>query len=519
VATRGEERQAVQALRAARRRRARASFDWVDALYRAYLTAAAAIAATLFLSGALGDARATAVERHDVAAYAPALIGCVLAVLVAAGLRAGGRGGPLVIEAADVQHLLLAPVDRGFALRGTVLRQLRSRVFVAVVAGAVVGNLAFRRLPGKPGAWIVAVALFGLLAAAAAHAAAVIASGRRLKGWLATVAGAALVLWSAADAILHTQTSPATYAGRLALLPLRHGGADWAAVGLFAVVVAAAVGAALAVVGGTSLELAQRRAELAAVLRFAVTMGDLRAVVLLRRQLASDLPRRRPWIRLRTRPTPYPVWRRSWQSFLRWPPVRIARVVVAGAVAGLAAVGSWHTTPLLAVVALALLVAAFDVTDPMAQEIDHPTLRDLLPVDARRLARRHLVGPLVLMAGVCLVGVLAALTVAAPATVLPVGLATSVSAALAAVCAAVLSTAIDPLKWITAPELNNVRVAAPFVVAGIGVLPILAARAADHAHQSPGQGAFGAVVPLAVVCVGVLAFAISQIAPRKALAT
>jgi Tfp pilus assembly protein PilN len=57
------------------------------------------------------------------------------------------------------------------------------------------------------------------------------------------------------------------------------------------------------------------------------------------------------------------------------------------------------------------------------------------------------------------------------------------------------------------------------VVAGVGVLPILAARAADHAHRSPGQGAFGAVVPLAILCVGVLAFAVAQIAPRRSPVT
>jgi hypothetical protein len=519
VATGVQERRAVQALRRARRRRARERFHWVDALYRAYLTGIGAIVATLFLSGALGDARATAAERHDIAVHAPALLGCLLAVLIAMGLRAGSRGGPLVIEAADVQHLLLAPIDRGIALSGTVMRQLRSRVFIAVVAGAVVGNLAFRRLPGRPGAWIASVAVFGLLAAAAGHAVAVNASGRRVRRSIATVAGSALVLWSVADVVLNVQTSPATWAGHLAVLPLRHGPADWAAAVAFAVVVVVLVLAALATVGGTSLELALRRAELTAVLRFAVTVGDLRAVVLLRRQLASELPRRTPWIRLPGGPTAYPVWRRSWQSFLRWPPVRIARVIAAGVVAGLAGAGSWHTTPLLAVTALALLVAAFDVTEPMAQEVDHPTLRDLHPVDARLLMRRHLAAPLVVMAGVCLVGVLAALAVAPPATVLPVGLATTITAAVAAVAAAVLSAGTDPFTWVTSPALNNARVAAPFVVAAIGVAPILAARAAERAHMSPGRGALGAVVVPLLLCAAVFAFTAAQIAPRRRSAT
>ena len=79
-----------------------------------------------------------------------------------------------------MHQILLAPVDRRLALRGPALAQLRSRVFVAAVAGAVVGNLAFRRLPGKPGVWIGCCLLFAALAAAAGMGAALLASGRRL---------------------------------------------------------------------------------------------------------------------------------------------------------------------------------------------------------------------------------------------------------------------------------------------------------------------------------------------------
>src|SRR4051812_41088967 len=133
--------------------------------------------------------------------------------LVLGSLRSGARGGPLVIEAADVQYLLLAPVDRGFALRGVVLRQLRTRAFFAVVIGAVVGNLAFRRLPGEPAPWVAALAGFGVVAAALSHSAAVVASGRKLGGTAATAIGALLVVWSAIDVLAQVQTSPATWAG------------------------------------------------------------------------------------------------------------------------------------------------------------------------------------------------------------------------------------------------------------------------------------------------------------------
>ena len=42
--------------------------------------------------------------------------------------------------------------------------------------------------------------------------------------------------------------------------------------------------------------------------------------ILLRRQLASERPRGEPWVRLRRAAARRdPVWRRGWQSFLRWP--------------------------------------------------------------------------------------------------------------------------------------------------------------------------------------------------------
>ena len=65
-----------------------------------------------------------------------------------AGLRSGARGGPLAIEEAEVQYVLLAPVDRGAALRPAALRQMRIAALAGAVLGAVVGNFVFRRVPG-----------------------------------------------------------------------------------------------------------------------------------------------------------------------------------------------------------------------------------------------------------------------------------------------------------------------------------------------------------------------------------
>ncbi|MEA2457630.1 MAG: hypothetical protein QOC95_602, partial [Thermoleophilaceae bacterium] len=313
-------REVLKELRTARRRVYLRQLDWVDALYKAYLTAVAAGIATLLLSGALGDTRAGAGSVHTIGARGPALLGVVLALIVAGALRSGARGGPLALQPPDVHQILLAPIDRGVALRGPAVAQLRSRVFVAAVAGAVVGNLAFRRLPGKPGAWVGCGVVFGVAAAALSMGGALIASGRRLAPWLSAVIGLALIGWSVADWLLHVTTSPATMLGRLAVAPLEQSAAVSIAVGV--VVALAVLAAGLAGVGGTSLEASLRRAGLVAQLRFAVTVQDLRTVILLRRQLAAELPRSRPWVRLALASGGSPlkaIWRRGWRSYLRWP--------------------------------------------------------------------------------------------------------------------------------------------------------------------------------------------------------
>ena len=400
-------------LRNARRRHYLRQLDWVDALYKAYLTAVGASVATLFLSGALGDAKAGAGSVHAIATRGPAVLGLLVALIAASALRSGARGGPLALQPPDVHQILLAPVDRGVALRGPAIAQLRSRLFVAAVTGAVVGNLAFRRLPGKPGLWVLCGVLFGLLAAGVSMGAALLASGRRLAPAWAAVAGIAVIGWSVADWLAHVTTSPATMLGQLAVAPLEQAVALHVVIGV--VVALAVLGAGLAVVGGTSLEASLRRAGLVAQLRFAVTVQDLRTVILLRRQLAAELPRSRPWVRLRPAAGGSPlkaIWRRGWRSYLRWPGARVVRVGALGLVAGASLGGAWRgTTPLVVVAGAALLLAALDAIEPLAQEIDHPIRRSLLPLRAKPLLRPHLAAPAAVMVATALVGTAAAFAV------------------------------------------------------------------------------------------------------------
>ena len=94
---------------------------------------------------------------------------------------------------------------------------MRSAAFVGLCVGAVAGNLAGQRLPGRFAGWVVAGAGFGLLAALLAVGAALVACGVRLSRPAGTALGVAVLGWSAADVTAGTATSPLTRVGRIAL--------------------------------------------------------------------------------------------------------------------------------------------------------------------------------------------------------------------------------------------------------------------------------------------------------------
>src|ERR1700729_4314769 len=157
---------ALRDLRAARRRRYAENVDLLEVLYRLYLGVLFGGWGLALISGALADARIDHHTVEEIQRHGPAALGILVAIAAAAGLRSGSRGGPLVLEPADVQHVLLSPVDRGAALRGLAVRRLRTAGFVGGVAGLIAGNFAFRRLPGRPAAWLLCGAVFGAAVAA-----------------------------------------------------------------------------------------------------------------------------------------------------------------------------------------------------------------------------------------------------------------------------------------------------------------------------------------------------------------
>jgi hypothetical protein len=510
---------ALRDLRAARRRRHVQELDWIDALYRVYLIAIFGTLAIALISGALGDANADQHALSEIDRHGAALLGLLVALGVAGGVRSGARGGPLAIEAAEVQHVLLAPVDRAAALRGPAMRRLRTAIFAGAVVGAVAGNLAFRRLPGRPAAWVACGALFCALIPLWALGAAIVASGRRLRPGWATPLAILIVGWSVADVLLDTKTSPATMLGQLAVLPLPSAGGSAALpiAGLVLALATAYVG--FRSLAGTSLEAAKRRAELVTQLRFAVTLQDLRTVILLRRELASERPRPRPWLRMRAPArSRLPVWRRDWESLLRWPAVRVGRAGVLGAVAGVSLCGVWRgTTPLVVVAGCALLVAGLDAIEPLAQEVDHPTRRDLLPQHPAWLTRRHLVAPTALMLLVSVVAVASALVAARSSVALELGAVMVIPVALVTLLSAALTATNDPYAFLVNPSLGYAYTGFPFLLAIAAVAPVLAAREAAKQGYPAAAAAASSEIILLWISVGVIWALGRRIAKRAAV--
>jgi hypothetical protein len=388
-------------LRAARRRHYLHEGDWVDSLYKAYVTVILAGVVLFYASVLLGNHELDPATIATITDRGASVLGLGVAMLVAFGLRSGARGGPLAPEAADVTYLFLAPIPRAPVLRSAALRQLRGVVLLPTIAGALAGSIAAGKIGGDRAEWVLAGGAFGALAALSLWGAALVASGTPLSVRRANVVAAVLVLWSVVDVVVESATAPTALVGRVALLPLEW---SWAALAGVALVLAL-VGSGLALVGNVSLEPLQRRARLLGELRFAATLQDMRSVIVLHRELAQELPRARPWwtVGAATRSGAY--WQRDWRGLARWPIARVARVAVLAVVAGVACVGVWDGTDAFIVVAgVAIFLAGIDAIEGLAQEADHPSRSNLLPVRAGDLALAHMAAPTCALIGFGVLG-------------------------------------------------------------------------------------------------------------------
>jgi hypothetical protein len=379
---------ALTDLRRLRRRKRVAQLDWFEAAYRVYLTGIVSVFATIALTGWVGGE--TVKDIGPVLKHGPTIVGALAALAIAMGLRSGSRGGPIALEVAEVRHVLLSPVDRRKALLPFAIRSIRSTTFAGIVAGAAMGVLADRRLPHQRIAWAGSGAATGATVALLFVASAFLASGIRLKRWIATALALVMVGGAAAD-IAGKIAWPTTVVGSLALWPIRRHPVD-----LIAPVVGLVIAAlAPSMLGRLSLNDAERRTALVGQMRMAVTLQDVRSVLVLRRQIVAERPRQRPWFKLPRWAGHSPFWRRGLQSFLRTPLTRVVRILVLLAGAAALAVPAMRGTPALVLLAgLMAYVVGLDLVEPLAQSVENSDRSDQFPLDTGIQQLRLLSAPI-----------------------------------------------------------------------------------------------------------------------------
>jgi hypothetical protein len=428
-------RDTLSDLRHTRQRRRLGDTDWYEIAYRVYLFGLVGLAVVVWLSDAIDGAIGDEVDTADLLARGPAVIGLFVVGAFALGLRSGADGGPVSIEAADIRHVLLAPISRRTVLLRPVAQRLRAAAFLLGLGGAILGQLIATEVEGSRAAWAAACGVFGAIVGATFVSTAVISHAIRLPQWAATLIATSVVAWQGLVAWGIWQDStgglarvgPGNLAGRLALWGISQRPVD-----IISIVVAFAVSAAaLALAGRLRIEPLARRGELVSQLRFAATVQDLRTVVQLRRQLRSESLRTRPWGQRRliarpaprsggaviarsraaapTRssglPSPVHVWRRDSRSLRRLPVARMTRIVILAGLGGLGAALTYSASPLFGLLLLAaLFFLGLESLEPLSQEIDRPDLTDSMPIERGWIYAHHLVASAVLLAIVALIG-------------------------------------------------------------------------------------------------------------------
>jgi hypothetical protein len=479
---------ALTDLRRRRRTRRLGDTEWFDLAYHVYLAGIFGGSAIIIASDYIGDEQLGDQAIADAIAHGPAVLGLVAVLALIGGLRSGSEGGPVSIEAADVVHLLLAPVQRAKVLRRPLLQRLRAVVSGASLAGGVAGLLTAQRLPGGAANWTLSGAAFGACVATIFVAAATIAHSVRLPGWGPAAVAVPIVGWQVM-AITGDIAGPGDSIGSLALWGFRRQTTDL--LGVAAVAVMAAI--AIAVAGRLLVEHLARRGDLVSQLRFAVTMQDLRTVVLLRRQLREEQPRTNPWVRLSPRGgrAGTAVALRGLRGLLRTPAARFGRMLLFAATAGVAAgVAARGSTAAVIASGILVFVIGLDLIEPLSQEIDHPDRTLALPVVSGWTHERLLIGSGMLAIPVALVGATTC-TMVAPASG-PAAFTLAIPILWSGMSGAVINTVRDDLDpgsgadgLIVPPEMAGfrdlMRTLLPVVASSLGTLSILAVRSQPDA--------------------------------------
>jgi len=161
---------------------------------------------------------------------------------------------------------------------------------------------------------------------------------------------------------------------------------------------------------------------------------------------------------------------------------------------------------------LALYLAALDVTEPLAQEVDHPDLSASFNLPTGELHLRQLGPSAVLMVLVGAFGLLAAAVATGGATLTwELGAVVVVPAALCALGAGCLSVVKGPppalsTQAVLIPEVAGMRAVGrllwPPIMAILSLLPIVEAHSALRSHKAPVPAALALEQLVVVVAVG-----------------
>lgn len=477
--------------------------DAFDRLYRAYVTTLVGLFGFYMSLGLVDDLTVSPDDIEWVRTSGPSWIGLAAAATILSGLRTGRAGGPLALDEFEAHHILLSPLPRRAAFRDPLRRLALTVAAATAIVGAALGELAARQLPGGQLEWVLSGMLSGLALGSLWLAGALLVHGSPTHQRVALAIGSALVAWSIADLAAGMTTAPTSLVGSLALRPLSD-----STVGFVAV----ALGVVLAAVGSTraakmSVERLVARARLVRQVRFALAQQDIRTLMLLRRQLSLESPRRSPWMathRLTALDRRAPVIARALRSYLRWPRARVLQVVAQASLAGVAARGLWHgSLGFVAVMGVVAYVTALDVIEPLAQDLDHPGLLELVPVRRGPVHLSLLVGATAVMWIWWLLASLVAGLLSFDPDLALAMLIASVSASSAATVAAALSIKrLDAATLIPNPETDGprllIRLLWPPALATVGALPVLAS---SRAALDGGEVVASAVNTLSLVLV------------------
>jgi hypothetical protein len=479
---------ALRAMRSDRRKHRVEDMDWFEALYRVYLAAFLGLGAIFFLSGLVGDAEFTSADLVNIHTHSPHVVGLAAALAVFIGLRSGANGGPLAVEDAEVRHVLMAPISHAQVLRHPAIQRLRTFAFAGALAGGVANQLLGRRVPNHPSLGLFALygAIAGGIIGVLFVVSALIAHGLGIARWLTTAIASLLLGWQVAVTFGDTNIAgPFDVVGSIALGWSRVNAID--ALGVLAVVLLTAI--SISLVGRFSLEALARRSALVSQMKFAVTLQDVRTVVLLRRQLSQEHMRVKPWVKVPRTLRRDVVVGRGFRSMMHFPLRRIIRMKLLAIAAAGALVLAWRgTTPMVVPAGLALFVLGLDVVEPLSQEVDQPDRTDALPVERGLIMTKHLIVPAIASLVFLPAGVFTVLILEPGASSFGYAVLLGIIALLGGVAGATINSvkgAPDPLSGANQglalpPEVSGmttvVRSGWPPVVSIIACLPVLALR-------------------------------------------